>query len=309
MFVTAFAASAAASSATPTWVTVFGTASAIITATGLIVAGSFAYFKYVKGRTLHPRCSVDIEPYVMEVGETRALRVSVILRNEGHIALLIPSNVEQRLLVNQADGAEWEHACTRRQIVRWNRSAIEPIELSLAVPEGDYLWQLADLKKAEREAAGRPGGALSPQKDPEEEKPPWWRRLARSSLLQVLAGTKLEPGEQWARSVLVPVSPDSVAYLLCTQINACRHVALRHVLSHKHRCCPQQDQDNQGGQGNQGGQDSQGGQGKKVGQGKKSSNPSGLTWEREVYFLPGENDKNGQRPTVKATGEKPGSRG
>jgi hypothetical protein len=292
MFVTALTASAAASSATPTWVTIFGTASAVITAIGLIVAGAFAYFKYIKGRTLHPRCSIDIEPYLTEVGKTRALRVSVILRNEGHIALLIPSNVEQRLLVSQADSREWSHACARQQIVRWNKSAIEPIELSLAVPEGDYLWQLADRKKAEREAAGRLGEALRPVRNLDDrEDPPGWRRLTRSSLLQLLAGAKLEPGEQWARSVLVPVSPDSVAYLLCTRINACRHVALRHVLSHRRRCCPQQNQDSQGGQN------------------QKSSNPSGLTWEREVYFLPGENDNNGQRPTVEATGEKSGSRG
>lgn len=215
----------------PAWVVIFGTVSAMITAVGLFIAGAFAYFKFIKGRTFRPRCFIDIEPQLVKVGETRALRVSATVRNESQIALLILSDVQQQLLVSQADHAIWEQACKCQQPIRWEDSGIPLIEWNLGVPERDALDQPKELQDSL-----------------------WWRRLSRGWLLRHLDGDKLEPGEQWARSSLVPVEPGSVAYLVCVQINACRHVAVRHVIWHRRRCC----------------------------------NPDSpyFTWEREIYVFP-----------------------
>ena len=101
-----------------------GTVSAIITAVGVIIAGGFAYFKFIKGRTFRPRCSIDIDPQLMEIGESRALQVSVTVRNEGLVALLFPSDIPQSLFVGQADSAIWKQACERRRRVAWERSRI-----------------------------------------------------------------------------------------------------------------------------------------------------------------------------------------
>jgi hypothetical protein len=282
MFVAASAASSAASSAAPSWVAIFGTASAIITAIGLIIAGSFAYFKFVKGRTLHPRCSIDIDPQVVGVGKTHALRVSVTARNEGQTALLVLSDVQQQLLVSQADSIVWQRACDCRQPVRWEESGLPLIEWDLAVPEREALEaHLEDLKAREaqagdaqagdaqareaqaREAQAREAQAREAQareaQARRKRRPQWWRLkwwlLWRAEMLEHLEGDKLEPGEQWTRSTLVPVKSDSVAYLVCTQIKACRHVAVRHVRAHQRNCCDPE-------------------------------SPH-LSWKREVYVLPG----------------------
>jgi hypothetical protein len=117
MFMVAFTASSAAPSTAPGWVATSGTVSAIITAVGVIIAGGFAYFKFIKGRTFRPRCSIDIDPELITIGESRALQVSVTVRNEGLVALLFPSNIPQRLFVGQADSAIWKRACERSRRV------------------------------------------------------------------------------------------------------------------------------------------------------------------------------------------------
>lgn len=257
MFVAASAALPTASSAAPPWVAVFGTASAIITAIGVTIAGAFAYFKFVKGRTLHPRCSIDIDPQFVGVGKTHALRISVTARNEGQTALLVLSDVQQQLLVSQADSIVWQRACDCRQRVRWEESGLPLIEWNLAVPDREALEAHLEILKA-REAQAREAEAREAQVRT-KRRAQWWRlkwwRLWRAEMLDHLDGDKLEPGEQWARSTLVPVKSDSVAYLVCAQIRACRHVAVRHVRAHQRNCCD-------------------------------SESPH-LSWKREVYVLPG----------------------
>jgi hypothetical protein len=234
-------ASSAAPSTTPSWVAVLGTVSGIVTAIGVLVAGAFAYFKFVKGRTLRPRCSIDISPRLIRIGGNRALQVSIAVKNEGQVALLFPSDVPQRLLIGQADRYLWKQAYETGQPVRWEDSKFPEVRWSLAVPEGAVL-------------------------DPVEVvDPPRLRWVRRSWLLELLDGDKLEPGEQWMRSILVPVAADSVAYLLRVWVRACRHVAIRHTTSHRLHCC------------------------------KGKTSP--LSWWREVYVLPeeGNSDDNGRK--------------
>jgi hypothetical protein len=243
--------SSTASSTPPAWVAISGTISAMITATGVIIAGAFAYFKLIKGRTLHPRCSIAIDSQLVGTGKARALRISVTAKNEGQVALLFLSVAPQRLLISQADNTIWELASKLRQPVRWEESSIPLIRCGLALPEGILL--------------------NPPKEEQDLQDPPWWRWLTRRWLLQLLDGDKLEPGEQWARSVLVPVESNSIeAYLVRTEVSACRHVALRHVVGHQRRCC--------------------------------NTNSSHLTWSREVYILTEESHKNGNGSAVKASG-------
>jgi hypothetical protein len=229
-------------SATPSWVAVLGTVSGIVTAIGVLVAGAFTYFKFAKGRTLRPRCSIDILPYLISIDGSRAIQVSIAVKNEGQVALLFPSDVPQRMLIGQADRYLWKEAYAKRQPVRWEDSKFPTIHWSLAVPEGEVL-------------------------DPVEvANPPRWRWVRRSWLLELLDGDKLEPGEQWMRSILVPVAEDSVAYLLRVWVRACRHVAVRHTTWHRLHCC-------------------------------RGRTPP-LSWWREVYVLPREvnRDDNGRKP-------------
>jgi hypothetical protein len=217
----------------PAWVAVSGTVSAIITATGVLVAGGFAYFKFVKGRTFHPRCFIDMDCQPVEAAEGRMLRVSVTLRNDGQTALLFLTEAQKVLTIGEMDRTLWRETCESRAPVQWED--VEPILWGLDVSEGQL---------------------LGPPK--ETQKQAWWRWLTRGWLLQYLAGDKLEPGEQWARSTLVPVASGSVAFLLRVEVSACRHVAARHAARHVFYCrraC------------------------------KKGTPP--ITWEREVHVLPG----------------------
>ena len=234
MFVLAAIAPTSAST-DPPWIAVSGTVSAMITAAGVIFAGLFAFFKFSKGRTFRPRCSIHIEPKLIEIGGSRAIEVSVTVRNDGLVALLFPSDTPQRLLVGQADAAIWKKARDRQWPVVWEKSSIPRIRYSLAVPDGNSL----EIPKS--------GTTQTPP-------PPWWGRLNRRWLLRHLRGDTLEPGEEWARSALVPVSSEGVAYLLRARVSACRHVGVRHVMSHRRRCCR-----------------------------KKSP---GIIWTRDVYLLP-----------------------
>lgn len=223
---------AAAAAAAPSWVAILGTVSGIVTAIGVLIAGAFTYFKFAKGRTLRPRCSIDILHNLMSVDGGRALLVSIAVKNEGQVALLFPSNVPQRLLIGQADKTLWKQAHAKGQPVRWEDSRLPAIHWSLAVPEGEVL-------------------------DPVEVAyPPRWRWVRRSWLLQLLDGDKLEPGEQWMRSILIPVAEDSVAYLLRVWVRACRHVAIWQTTRHRVHCC-------------------------------RGKTPA-LSWWREVYVLPKE---------------------
>jgi hypothetical protein len=142
-----------------------------------------------------------------ELAGARGLWVSVILRNEGNVPLLLPYDREQLLYVSQANAALWWKACETGHPVYWEASTIKLIKYALTLPEG----QVIDT--------------------PMTVKP----RLTISQH-SYLSGYRLQPGEQWERSTLIPVSPDSVAYLLRVQISACRHVALWHVVWHRLYC-------------------------------------------------------------------------
>lgn len=216
MSLVVFAASSAPSSTAPAWVATFGTISQIITAIGVIIAGTFAFFKFSKGRTFHPRCSICIEPELMEIEGFRALKVFVTIRNDGLVALLYPKiKVPQRLFVGQADRTTWQQSCERGWPVVWQDN--KKSQYSLAVADGNSLEPSPTKKQKQTE--------------------PWWRWLSRRWLLQQLRGDIFEPGEQLVRSIVVPISSEGLVYLLRVRVSTCRHVGVRHVLWHRLRCC------------------------------------------------------------------------
>lgn len=237
MSVVHLVATAAEATTAPTWVAITGTVSAMITAIGVVIAGLFAYFKFVKGRTFYPRCSIDMRSEIVGLADSLALRVSIIARNESQVALLFSSDARQKLVIGQADAALWRQACEKRQRVRWER--IEPMVRPLNFPEGELLDLL------------------------DEPDRPWWQWRPSQHWMSYLRGDKLEPGEQWARTRLIPMPRDKVAYLLRAEISACRHVALRHVIWHRLYC--------------------------------SNGAESRWTWSREICVLPEEFDSNGQR--------------
>lgn len=233
---------ASTSSTGPQWVTVFGSVSSIITAVGVIVAGAFTYFKFIKGRTFRPKCSIDIRPQLVTVGGAPEVRVLTAVRNEGHIALLFPPAFPQQLLLGQADSAICERSCKHSQPIRWEDCKVPVIKWPLAVPDGIALDHSRERRRPR----------------------PWWQRPTRHSMLGLLVGERLEPGEQWLRSVLIPLSPNILAYLLRVEVNACRHVAARHIIWHHLFCC--------------------------------RTGSARLNWSNEIYVLPEESNTNGHGP-------------
>jgi hypothetical protein len=207
-----FVAVSMASPTVPAWVAVSGTISSIITAIGVMIAGSFAYFKFVKGRTFYPRGTTGIDCKLVRLNKANILQVTISLRNDSQIAILFPELVPQILVIGEASDAILEQACDQHRAVEWENT--RQTTRYLNVPDGAILSPIVPTVN-----------------------PPWWWWLTRAWYLGYLRGEKLEPGEQWARTTLVPVAPDSVAFLLHTELNACRHVAVRHVISHKRRCC------------------------------------------------------------------------
>ena len=212
MFAAAFTASPTGSAAVPAWVSVTGTISAMVTAAAVLVGGTIAYFNFLRNR-LSPRCLIDMNCELRELAGARGLWVSVIFQNVGTTPVLISSDFPQVLQVSQANAALWWLACERGRPVYWEESTIKPIQWELSVPEG-AIFEALEIH--DNSTTRKPRRTIS-----------WYGGPS---------GAVLEPGDQWERSPLIPVAPNSVAYLLRVQISACRHVASWHVGWHRRYC-------------------------------------------------------------------------
>jgi hypothetical protein len=96
---------------TPLWVQVPTAFNNIIAATGLIIAGSWAYVRFARGRILHPACDLILEAKELQMPDnTQALKVMATIKNVGGVRLVFPLSSNQTITVFRADPIIWKIA-------------------------------------------------------------------------------------------------------------------------------------------------------------------------------------------------------
>jgi len=68
----------------PTWI---NAAAAALTAIGLVVLGLWAIYRYQRGRTFRPRCSITVTPTIIRWGPGTGIAANVVIRNCGDAVL------------------------------------------------------------------------------------------------------------------------------------------------------------------------------------------------------------------------------
>ncbi len=107
----------------------------IVQAGALIVGGGWAYTKFVRGRTFYPRCSLKLEVAYRPVGSSPAFRIEVEVRNSGQGAVVLASDLIQRLIVNGIDEAVWQDAVTHNTDPIWSEGE-HPVVVDILLEEG-----------------------------------------------------------------------------------------------------------------------------------------------------------------------------
>jgi hypothetical protein len=113
----------------------------IVQAGALIVGGGWAYTKFVRGRTFYPRCSLKLDVAYRPVGSNPAFRIDVEVRNSGQGAVVLASDLIQRLIVTGIDEAVWQDAVKHKTDPIWSEGedpVVVDILLEEGVPVGDW---------------------------------------------------------------------------------------------------------------------------------------------------------------------------
>jgi hypothetical protein len=205
MVITLVSSAAAASASEPAWADIVGTVAESVTAFVAVAGGIFAYFKFARGRVFKPRCLLSLTSSALRVGAASALRVDVVIKNDGQSALLFDARYTQRLDVFAATHAVWDDAVASGDgVLLWYDGAAPSRSLEIIADPGLFTYAIPVYKDGEEPALEAPLGA------------------------------NLEAGEELRRSVLVPVEP-ARGYLLQLTIQACSHVGRWSKISHR-RC-------------------------------------------------------------------------
>jgi hypothetical protein len=198
-------AAAATAAAEPVWAEIVGTVAASVTALVAVTGGAFAYFRFARGRVFKPRCLLSLTSSALKVGSSRALRVDIVIKNDGQSALLLDSRYTQQLDVFAANHAVWDDAVASGDgVLLWYDGAAPSRSLEIIADPGLLTYAIPVYKN-------RAGPAL-----------------------EAPLGANLEAGEELRRSVLVPVEP-ARGYLLQLTVQACSHVGRWSKISHR-RC-------------------------------------------------------------------------
>lgn len=177
-----------------------------------VVVAVAAYFRYVRGRVLKPRLSLELAVEVVRVKGSSALRVYTTIHNDGQSGVVLDPCLTQSLAVFLADDAVWHDA--RRNddgVVLWFDGYAPHRELEVLEDRGVKPYVVRPF--VDTRAAG--GSAIQ-------------REVSRVDRYV------LEPGQRQRRALLVPVA-DAHAYLLQLTIYACSHAGPLGRRRHK-RC-------------------------------------------------------------------------
>jgi hypothetical protein len=199
------ASAATAPASEPAWAEVVGTVAASVTALVAVTGAVFAYFKFARGRVFKPRCLLSLTSSALKVGGAWALRVDIVIKNDGQAALLLDPRYTQQLDVFAASSAVWDDAVTSGDgVLLWYDGAAPSRSLEIFPDPGLLTYAIPVYKDREEPALEAPPGAI------------------------------VEAGEELRRSVLVPVEA-ARGYLLQLTVQACSHVGRWSKMSHR-RC-------------------------------------------------------------------------
>jgi hypothetical protein len=85
--------------AAPTWTEIARGIAAVVQVLAIVVAGSWAYYKFVRGRTFKPRAEIDVDAGLLEADGDKAISLTVGFRNAGLIYIEFPPGMNATRLV------------------------------------------------------------------------------------------------------------------------------------------------------------------------------------------------------------------
>jgi hypothetical protein len=83
----------------PEWTEIAKGVAAIVQIVAIVVGGSWAYYKFVRGRTFKPRAEVDIAASIVETNGEKGISLSVSFHNTGLIYIEFPTDALPTRLV------------------------------------------------------------------------------------------------------------------------------------------------------------------------------------------------------------------
>jgi hypothetical protein len=99
-------------------------------ALAVVVAGGFAYFKFIRGRTFRPRTTIELAGHLVAVGDGLAAHVSVSIQNAGASRLVLSGDHVQLLEVHGADAYVWNDAVASNDgVVLWSEGSERLVDL------------------------------------------------------------------------------------------------------------------------------------------------------------------------------------
>lgn len=123
----------AAAGADPTWKDVIAAANDTIRTVAIVVAGVFAYVRFLRGRVLHSNLTLSLECELVKVNGEAAMQVTAGWLNSGSFRMIFPENCDATLTVYAIDRAVWSKPTEAGEIL-W--TAGKRRELDLLIKEG-----------------------------------------------------------------------------------------------------------------------------------------------------------------------------
>jgi hypothetical protein len=179
------------------WQDILKAVAPAVTAAVAVIAGAFAYAKFLRGRTFRPVAMLMLSACEVKVWDQPALRVDVSVKNSGLTALRMDEDYSQRVDVFLANEATWEAAAiSPEKVVLWHQGGDPHRSVDFFLESGLLSYSVPRYR----------GGQLPDQSD----------KLPRAY--------RLEAGQEATRSLLVPVDP-APAYLVLVTFQACPHAS------------------------------------------------------------------------------------
>ncbi len=122
---------AAAETATTGWTEVAKGSQALVQSVAILIGGMWAYGKFVRGRTYHPRCTLSLEVAYRPVNESAAFRVDVTVLNSSLSAIVLPADLVQRLTIRAVDKYGWAEAVQSKTDPLWDDLDEEAITVEM----------------------------------------------------------------------------------------------------------------------------------------------------------------------------------
>jgi hypothetical protein len=103
---------------TPLWQSVPAAISSILAGAAVVIGGTFAYVRFVRGRVLRASCEPEVDATELILPDsTRALAVTATIKNNGSLRLVFPEGCNQTLTISRADAALWTDACRYGEVL------------------------------------------------------------------------------------------------------------------------------------------------------------------------------------------------